>query len=153
MKWNVNFISRLLRVIKESSRDSAGKMSSARISSFFILGSILTSTVFFICVDIGNAILKWNNGETYTVPLDHIAIFSLILSHHLILLGIKRASDKDLNTLVNAKNNKNREQVPESEENQEINESEGSDEEVKNENKKSDDDPNNSPPWSRWDNH
>lgn len=80
---------KLFDYIKKSILDASGKTSHSRISSYFILGSILTSTLLFITIDIGNAILYWYQGKSYVIPVEHIGIFGLILSHHLMLLGIK----------------------------------------------------------------
>lgn len=80
--------------INLSIKDITGRVSSGKISSYFILGSILTSSAAFILIDIVNAIVSWRLGNTYTIPIEHIGIFALILSHHLVLLGIKNASDK-----------------------------------------------------------
>lgn len=80
--------------INLSIRDISGRVSSSKISSYFILGSILTSSAVFILIDIINAVISWRLGTTYTIPIEHIGIFTLILSHHLVLLGLKNASDK-----------------------------------------------------------
>jgi ABC-type Fe3+-siderophore transport system permease subunit len=89
-------LSRILESVKSSIKDPSGKVSHTRISSYFILGSILSSSATFIGIDIGNAILMWLKGETYTIPWDHVAIFALILGHHLILLGLKKSSDNSI---------------------------------------------------------
>lgn len=77
-----------------SIKDKEGKYSSSRLSSFVILGSVLTSTLLFIVIDLINAIEKWKANEVYIIPVEHIGIFSLILSHHLILLGLKNSGEK-----------------------------------------------------------
>lgn len=77
-----------------SIKDKNGKYSSSRLSSFFILTSILLSTVMFIIIDLINAIEMWKLNKIYTIPVEHIGIFSLILSHHLILLGLKNSGEK-----------------------------------------------------------
>lgn len=84
---------KLQNLLKESLFDVRNKVSHSKISSYFILGSILASTALFISIDVGNAILQWKNGHIYTIPLEHIGIFGLILSHHLVLLGLKKDSD------------------------------------------------------------
>lgn len=81
-----------------------GKISATRISSYLILGSILTTTAAYIGIDIVNAIIQWVEHKTYTIPTEHIFIFGMILAHHLTLLGInKNAETKqhldDLQTL------------------------------------------------------
>lgn len=83
-----NFFSQMWDMIIKSSYNSTGKVSSSRISSYFILGSILTSSLVFIVIEIGNAVFSWMKKEVYVIPTEHIAIFGMILSHHLLLLGI-----------------------------------------------------------------
>lgn len=89
----MGIIDAISKFIKASVHDVNGKVSSSRISAYFILGGILTSNAIFIGIDIGNAIVKWNQNSIYEVPIDHIALFSMILAHHLVLLGLKRGSD------------------------------------------------------------
>ena len=54
---------KILTYIKQSLVDLSGKTSHTRISSYFILGSILTSSGLFIMIDLGNAITCWMNGK------------------------------------------------------------------------------------------
>lgn len=85
---------KMFNILKSSIKDLSGRDSSSKISAYFILGSILTSSAVFILIDIVNAVISWRLGITYTIPIEHIGIFTLILSHHLVLLGLKNASDK-----------------------------------------------------------
>ncbi len=84
-------------LIKASVYNKIGKPSSARIASYFILIAIIVHSITYVIIEFINASKKWSIGETYEVPWAHITIFTLILSHHLILLGLKKASDKDEN--------------------------------------------------------
>ena len=70
-----------------------GKISTTRIQSYLILGSILTATAVFLVIDIVNAVEKWNLNEMYTVPTEHITLFGMVLAHHLALLGINKNSE------------------------------------------------------------
>lgn len=70
-----------------------GKISTTRIQSYLILGSILTATAVFLIIDVINAIEKWCLNEMYTVPTEHITIFGMVLAHHLALLGINKNSE------------------------------------------------------------
>ncbi len=70
-----------------------GKISTTRIQSYLILGSIFTSTIVFISIDIVNAIIKWRLNEIYEVPIQHITLFGMVLAHHLALLGINKNSE------------------------------------------------------------
>ena len=87
------FFTSLFDKISESLKDPMGKVSSARISSYFILGEILLCGLVFMGIDVTNAVIMWRKLQVYTVPMEHLGIFSLILTHHLILLGIKKARD------------------------------------------------------------
>lgn len=89
---------KFFEVILESSKNAAGKLSSARISSYYILASILLCGLAFFGIEIGNACLSWSKSEAYIVPPNHIVIFTLILSHHLILLGLKKSSESTSTT-------------------------------------------------------
>lgn len=84
----------ILNYIKQSIYDKDGKVSATKISSYVILGGILTNSAVFIGIDIVNAILSWNKGLSYIIPPSHIGIFSLILTHHLILLGLKKMGEQ-----------------------------------------------------------
>jgi hypothetical protein len=70
-----------------------GKISTTRIQSYLILGSVLTSTLIFLSIDIVNAIIKWKSGNIYAVPTEHITLFGMVLAHHLALLGINKNSE------------------------------------------------------------
>ncbi len=87
---------KILTYIRKSLVDISGKTSHTRISSYFILATILTSSSLFIMIDLGNAITCWTNGKEYTIPVEHIGILGLILSHHLMLLGIKNNSESKI---------------------------------------------------------
>lgn len=86
----------LIQFIKDSCYDNAGKLSSGRISSFLILGSILLSNCSFVIVDLTNLIhLLAVQGKTYEIPGMHLALYSATLAHHLALLGIKMNSKSE----------------------------------------------------------
>ena len=85
---------RLLSLIKDSTKDSSGFFSHTKISSYFILGSIVTSTFVYLVIDVVNAISTWQNGSNYVIPVEHISILALVMSHHLVLLRLKNASEK-----------------------------------------------------------
>lgn len=86
---------KIFNLIKSSLYDHLGKISHTRLSSYFILGSILTSALVFLTIDVINAFISYRNGIIYTVPYEHIAIYGMTLSHHLILLGYKRGEIPD----------------------------------------------------------
>jgi len=86
---------KLLKRIDTSLRDSLGSISHTKISSYIILSGIYLSSLIYLGIDIVNAILIWisEDGGTYEIPAAHIGIFTLLLAHHLALLGIKKNSE------------------------------------------------------------
>lgn len=86
----------------------SSKVSTTRISSYLILGSILTTGLVYLLIDIVNAIIKWSNGETFIISTEDLIFFGMILAHHLALLGInKNAETKQyLDFLKSSKSNK-----------------------------------------------
>lgn len=84
-----------LSLLKDSVKDKNGKISSSRISSYFILFSIVLSGLSFIVIEIINASIKWKAGNIYIIPTEHIALFGMILGHHLVLLGIVKNSKSE----------------------------------------------------------
>lgn len=88
-------IKKILNRIDQSLYDVKKRISSAKISAYTILILIYLSTFTFLVIDIVNAIVSWREGNLYEIPVQHIGIFTLILAHHLTLLGIERRSDKD----------------------------------------------------------
>lgn len=79
--------------IDESLYDAMGKVSHTKISSYIILLGIYISSIIFTVIDIVNAAISWSNGKTYEIPGAHIGLFTLLLGHHLALLGIKKNSE------------------------------------------------------------
>lgn len=90
----IGLLKKMLGLVKKSVLDGNGKISHTRIMSYYIIGSILTSCGIFIVIDLGNAITKWLSHETYEIPFSHITLFGLILSHHLVLMGLKKSTDE-----------------------------------------------------------
>lgn len=86
----------------------SNKVSTTRISSYLILGSILTTGLVYLIIDIVNAIIKWSNGETFIISTEDLFFFGMILTHHLALLGInKNAETKQyMDFLKSSKSNK-----------------------------------------------
>lgn len=84
---------KLFKRIDESLYDSMGKVSHTKISSYIILLGIYVSSLVFLIIDIVNAGITWADGKTYEIPGPHIGIFTLLLGHHLALLGIKKYSE------------------------------------------------------------
>ena len=83
----------LLDIIRKSMFGPDGKYSHTRISSYFILGSILFFNLVCAGIDIVNGIFIWKHGGAYHIPPEHIFIYSLTLTHHLVLLGLKKGSE------------------------------------------------------------
>jgi hypothetical protein len=80
-----------------------GKVSSTRVSSYFILGAIVLISIIFASIEVVNSIIMWKTGMPYTVPGEHIAIFGMILTHHLALLGINKAAETKVEQAVQDK--------------------------------------------------
>ena len=80
-----------------------GKVSSTRMSSYFILGAILTAAGVFIGIDIVNAIVAIMNKGFYEVPANHIVLYGMTLAHHLTLLGINKNAEKNVEVAVQNK--------------------------------------------------
>jgi len=104
MKVIMKFIKSIVDRIRNSTNDHLGKASSTRISSYIILSVICSNVLVFMVIDVVNAAIMWNKGETYTVPSESIWIFGLLLSHHLGLLFHKKKEFSGTNTFV-AKSN------------------------------------------------
>ena len=73
------------------------KISTTRISSYLILGSILTTTLIYLIIDVINAIIMWVNKENYIIPGEHLVFFGMVLTHHLALLGINKNAETKQN--------------------------------------------------------
>lgn len=76
--------------ILESAKDKFNQISHTRISSYVILCTITLNSLVFMGIEITNVVKS--NG-TYIIPMEHIAIFGMVLGHHLTLVGLKRNSE------------------------------------------------------------
>jgi hypothetical protein len=85
-------ISKVVLTLFKSIHDKNGKVSSARISSYIILASIILSTLVFLAIDIVNLVKA---EGSYTIPIEHSLILGMILTHHLMLLEIKKSEEKN----------------------------------------------------------
>ena len=86
----------VFKVLYKSILDNFGRESHTRISSYIILLSIIITNLIYNFIDLKNAYVLWhsnNLNKIYVIPSEHVFILSLILSHHLILLGIKKNSE------------------------------------------------------------
>jgi hypothetical protein len=77
-----------------------GKVSSGRLSSYFILGAILTAAGVFIGIDIVNAVMAILNKGYYEIPANHIVFYGMTLAHHLTLLGINKNTERKVEVAV-----------------------------------------------------
>ena len=73
----------------------SNKVSTTRISSYLILGSILATGFVYLLIDIINAIIKWHKGEVFIISTEDLIFFGMILTHHLTLLGINKNAETD----------------------------------------------------------
>ncbi len=80
----------LWETILESVKDKFNQISHTRIASYVILCTITINSLVFMGIEITNVIKS--NGA-YVIPMEHIAIFGMVLGHHLTLVGLKRNSE------------------------------------------------------------
>jgi len=92
-KDKVSMVKKFIQKVSDSMRGKDGEVSHTKISSYVILASIVVSSIVFLAIDVANAIVAWEAGNDYEIPIAHITIFGMILGHHLFLLGIKKASE------------------------------------------------------------
>lgn len=98
------FFIRVFELVEKSIYDKRdGKISSGRLSSYFILGAILTAAGVFIGIDIVNAVMAIINKGSYEVPANHIILYGMTLAHHLTLLGINKNSETKIEQAVQDK--------------------------------------------------
>lgn len=98
------FFIRVFELVEKSIYDKRdGKVSSGRLSSYFILGAILTAAGVFIGIDIVNAVMAIINKGSYEVPANHIVLYGMTLAHHLTLLGINKNSETKIEQAVQDK--------------------------------------------------
>jgi len=101
MEKEKGIVGKILNLIRQSVYDKKdGKISSTRMSSYFILGAILTAAGVFIGIDIVNAIVALYNKGFYEVPANHIVLYGMTLAHHLTLLGINKSAEKNVEVAV-----------------------------------------------------
>lgn len=99
-----NLFKRVFELFELSIYDKkGGKISSGRLSSYFILGAILTAAGVFISIDIANAVVAIINKGAYEVPANHIVLYGMTLAHHLTLLGINKNSETKIEQAVQDK--------------------------------------------------
>jgi len=84
-------LNKLLNLLCKSVLDRSGKVSSSRISSYVLLLMIVLASLVFLAIDITNLI---NSGGAYVIPTEHVLIFGMLLTHHLMLLGIKKSAEE-----------------------------------------------------------
>lgn len=95
------FIKKVLGMMKESAYEKkGGKISSGRLSSYFILAVIVAAATTFIGIDIVNAIMAIINKGFYEVPANHLILYGMTLAHHLTLLGINKNSEAKIEQTV-----------------------------------------------------
>ena len=104
MEKKPGIIGKILGLMKESAYDKkGGKISSGRLSSYFILAVIVGAALTFISIDVVNAIMAIVNKGFYEVPANHIVLYGMTLAHHLTLLGINKNSETKIEQAVQEK--------------------------------------------------
>jgi hypothetical protein len=102
MDSKTGFFATVFGLIKESVYDKqkGGKVSSGRLSSYFVLAAILSAAFTFIGIDIANAIIAMCNKGFYEIPANHIVLYGMTLAHHLALLGINKNAETKIEKAV-----------------------------------------------------
>jgi len=92
---------KLFALIKESLyHKKDGKISSGRLSSYFILFVIILSNIAFISIDISNAFVAIHSKGFFEIPSNHIVLYGMTLAHHLALLGINKTTEASIERAV-----------------------------------------------------
>ena len=60
----------------------SNKVSTTRISSYLILGSILATGFVYLLIDIINAIIKWHKGEVFIISTEDLIFFGMFFNYH-----------------------------------------------------------------------
>lgn len=89
----MKMLKKLFTKINKSCIEKSGRYSHTRITSYIILVVITLSSLVFLGIDITNLVTALFKGETYEIPTSHITLFGMMLSHHLVLLGLKKHSE------------------------------------------------------------
>jgi CRISPR/Cas system-associated endonuclease Cas3-HD len=117
-------IRKLLTIIRNSVfLKRGGKESSTRISAYLVLSIIYLFSIIFLSIEITSAIIALCSIGKYVISNEIIIIFSALLSHHLILLGINKNYENKFLTkereleLLNSNNTKNGSNINKEEEN------------------------------------
>lgn len=104
MEREKGIFKKIFELIGQSIYDKKdGKVSSTRMSSYFILGGILTAVLTFIGIDVVNAAVAIMNKGFYEIPANHIILYGMTLAHHLALLGINKNSETKVEQAVQDK--------------------------------------------------
>ncbi len=104
MEKKQGIISKIFGLMKESVyHKKGGKVSSGRLSSFFVLFAIISAAFTFIGIDIANAVIALMNKGFYEIPANHIVLYGMTLAHHLTLLGINKNAETQVEKAVQEK--------------------------------------------------
>ena len=87
-----NIFMKIGEIIKQS-LFKGSKPSSSRIMSYIMMSIIFLSGLTAISIELVNAIIEWKQGNTHTIPSEHIVILGMWLAHQLTLLGIYKRSE------------------------------------------------------------
>ena len=87
---------KIRNLIEQSIYIGKDKPSSSRIFSYIMMTVIFLLGLSHVAIEIGNAILSWNKGETYVPSWQSISIIAMWLAHQLTLLGIYKSAEVNL---------------------------------------------------------
>ena len=72
------------------------KPSSSRMFSYIMMLVIFMLGISHVSFEIGNAIVSWKAGTTYTPSWESITIIAMWLAHQLTLLGIYKHAESSV---------------------------------------------------------
>lgn len=87
-------MNKIYELIIESLKTIGGKTSSTRIISYILVGVVILFSLTFLGIEIASAVLILNTGAKYVISNEIVVIFTALLSHILILLGINKSNEK-----------------------------------------------------------
>jgi hypothetical protein len=76
-----NILKKIADIIKKS-LSSGNEVSSSRLQSYLLLLPVIGGGVFFLVIELVNAILSWHLGKPYVPSNEALVVYGMILSHH-----------------------------------------------------------------------
>lgn len=92
-----------LRTIVEKSIYRNGRPSSSRIFSYVMMLVIFMLGLTHVAIEIGNAIISWQDDKVHVPSINSISITGMWLAHQLTLLGIYKRAEVNIPKIVTNK--------------------------------------------------